>query len=139
MALSLKVPKLEHHVRNAANRLLPVASSSIPQGLCLGSCLYLEESTFKITVIIHLRQIQLGTFMSNALQVNFTYYFLFIQTVLESLFFTFFLVPNQVCYLINLVLTTKTGSWQRFAECQRSCSAQSSAFCFFLNRKQSEI
>lgn len=28
--------------------------------------IYLEESTFKITVIIHLKQIQLGPFMFNA-------------------------------------------------------------------------
>lgn len=90
----------------------------------------LEESTFKITVIRHLKQIQLGASMSNAHQVKVNFNFissLFKQ--FESPFFTSFLLPHQVCYLVNLALTTKTGSWRRFAEYQRSCSAQSAAFC----------
>jgi len=42
---------------------------------------YLEESTFKVTLFIHLRELQIGTFKSKAIQVNFTFYFLVIKTI----------------------------------------------------------
>lgn len=61
MALSLKVPKLQPHVKYGKHQASHRDSILVMPGI------YREESTFKITVIIHLKQVQLGCFMSNAL------------------------------------------------------------------------